>query len=197
MPSGGDRASGSRGDRRCRTTPATTPTRASTDWTATRPRTSRPGAVGSPAPGRSPRPPPRRGPGREARSGEPPRLRVVLVKPIAEHARHNGHADLPRERPDGATGHRHRGRKGPRPSRHGVRAVSAAAAGSPRARRTQPRAAPPPDAAGRRGGAHVPPARGGAQSSSSSVRASTATATPITSAGSPPMSWRWVLTSTA
>ena len=40
-----------------------------------------------------------------ARTGEPISLRVVLVKMIAEYARHNGHADLLRERIDGAVGH--------------------------------------------------------------------------------------------
>ncbi|WP_159943125.1 MULTISPECIES: DinB family protein [unclassified Nocardiopsis] len=43
--------------------------------------------------------------GTEARTGAPIQLRVVLVKLIAEYARHNGHADLLRERIDGATGH--------------------------------------------------------------------------------------------
>jgi hypothetical protein len=38
-------------------------------------------------------------------TGEPISLRVILVKMIAEYARHNGHADLLRERIDGATGH--------------------------------------------------------------------------------------------
>ncbi|MDQ2957121.1 MAG: DinB family protein [Actinomycetota bacterium] len=38
-------------------------------------------------------------------SGRPISLRVVLVKMIAEYAQHNGHADLLRERLDGATGH--------------------------------------------------------------------------------------------
>lgn len=32
-------------------------------------------------------------------------LRRIIVHLIAEYARHNGHADLPRERIDGATGH--------------------------------------------------------------------------------------------
>jgi hypothetical protein len=35
---------------------------------------------------------------------DPVQLRVVLVKLIAEYARHNGHADLLRERLDGSTG---------------------------------------------------------------------------------------------
>lgn len=39
------------------------------------------------------------------RTGEPISLRRVLVDMIAEYARHNGHADLLRERLDGATGH--------------------------------------------------------------------------------------------
>ncbi|MEJ7630361.1 MAG: DinB family protein [Nocardioidaceae bacterium] len=39
-----------------------------------------------------------------SRSGEPISLRWVLVQMIAEYARHNGHADLLRERIDGATG---------------------------------------------------------------------------------------------
>ncbi|MFJ6215307.1 DinB family protein [Streptomyces sp. NPDC092296] len=37
-------------------------------------------------------------------SGEPVSLRRILVGMIAEYARHNGHADLLRERIDGATG---------------------------------------------------------------------------------------------
>lgn len=42
--------------------------------------------------------------GTHARSGEAVALRRVLVAMIAEYARHNGHADLLRERIDGATG---------------------------------------------------------------------------------------------
>ena len=38
------------------------------------------------------------------RDGQPISLRVILVKMIAEYAQHNGHADLLRERIDGATG---------------------------------------------------------------------------------------------
>jgi hypothetical protein len=38
-------------------------------------------------------------------TGEPISLRAVLVNMIAEYARHNGHADLLRERIDGTTGH--------------------------------------------------------------------------------------------
>ncbi|MER8184777.1 DinB family protein [Kitasatospora sp. NPDC094015] len=38
-------------------------------------------------------------------SGEPIALRRILVHMIAEYARHNGHADLLRERIDGATGY--------------------------------------------------------------------------------------------
>ena len=38
------------------------------------------------------------------REGEPISLRVILIKMIAEYARHNGHADLLRECIDGATG---------------------------------------------------------------------------------------------
>ncbi len=38
-------------------------------------------------------------------TGQPISLRSVLVKMIAEYARHNGHADLLRERIDGSTGH--------------------------------------------------------------------------------------------
>ncbi|MEC4017690.1 DinB family protein [Streptomyces sp. H27-D2] len=38
-------------------------------------------------------------------SGEPVSLRRVLVLMVAEYARHNGHADLLRERLDGATGY--------------------------------------------------------------------------------------------
>ena len=38
------------------------------------------------------------------RTGEPVALRTVLVHMIAEYARHNGHADLLRERLDGSTG---------------------------------------------------------------------------------------------
>ena len=37
-------------------------------------------------------------------TGEPIALRSILVNLIAEYARHNGHADLLRERIDGATG---------------------------------------------------------------------------------------------
>ncbi|MFD7664734.1 DinB family protein [Streptomyces sp. NPDC059788] len=43
--------------------------------------------------------------GIHAASGDPVSLRRVLVHLIAEYARHNGHADLLRERTDGATGH--------------------------------------------------------------------------------------------
>jgi hypothetical protein len=39
------------------------------------------------------------------RTGQPISLRAVLLKMIAEYARHDGHADLLRERIDGATGH--------------------------------------------------------------------------------------------
>ena len=39
------------------------------------------------------------------RTGEPFSLRWALVDMIAEYARHNGHADLLRERIDGATGY--------------------------------------------------------------------------------------------
>jgi Protein of unknown function (DUF664) len=38
-------------------------------------------------------------------TGQPISLRRILVHMIAEYARHNGHADLLRERIDGATGH--------------------------------------------------------------------------------------------
>ncbi|MFD2418917.1 DinB family protein [Amycolatopsis pigmentata] len=38
-------------------------------------------------------------------SGEPVSLRQIMVHMIAEYARHNGHADLLRERIDGATGY--------------------------------------------------------------------------------------------
>ncbi|TKA11002.1 DinB family protein [Actinacidiphila oryziradicis] len=38
-------------------------------------------------------------------SGDPVSLRRILVSMIAEYARHDGHADLLRERIDGATGH--------------------------------------------------------------------------------------------
>jgi hypothetical protein len=37
-------------------------------------------------------------------NGEVPSLRWILVHMIEEYARHNGHADLLRERIDGATG---------------------------------------------------------------------------------------------
>ncbi|MGQ0775882.1 MAG: DinB family protein [Pseudonocardiales bacterium] len=43
--------------------------------------------------------------GIQKRSGEPISLRRILVHMIAEYARHNGHADLLRERIDGATGY--------------------------------------------------------------------------------------------
>jgi Protein of unknown function (DUF664) len=39
------------------------------------------------------------------RTGQPVSLRRILVDMIAEYARHNGHADLLRERIDGATGY--------------------------------------------------------------------------------------------
>ncbi len=42
--------------------------------------------------------------GIQASSGKPISLRRILVHMIAEYARHNGHADLLRERIDGATG---------------------------------------------------------------------------------------------
>ena len=38
-------------------------------------------------------------------TGQPVSLRRILVHMIAEYARHNGHADLLRERIDGATGY--------------------------------------------------------------------------------------------
>ncbi|WP_338059248.1 DUF664 domain-containing protein [Streptomyces oceani] len=37
------------------------------------------------------------------RDGQPIALRGIMVDMIAEYARHNGHADLPRERLDGGT----------------------------------------------------------------------------------------------
>jgi len=43
--------------------------------------------------------------GVHAASGEPISLRRVIVHLLAEYARHNGHADLLRERIDGATGY--------------------------------------------------------------------------------------------
>lgn len=39
------------------------------------------------------------------RTGKPVSLRRIMVQMIAEYARHNGHADLLRERIDGRTGH--------------------------------------------------------------------------------------------
>jgi hypothetical protein len=39
------------------------------------------------------------------RNGEPKSVRALLLSMIAEYARHNGHADLLRERLDGATGY--------------------------------------------------------------------------------------------
>lgn len=42
--------------------------------------------------------------GRVFGTGEPVSLRYILVHMIAEYARHDGHADLLRERIDGATG---------------------------------------------------------------------------------------------
>ncbi|MPZ89866.1 MAG: DUF664 domain-containing protein, partial [Nitriliruptorales bacterium] len=42
--------------------------------------------------------------GRNLRRGEPVSLRWILVHMIEEYARHNGHADLLRERLDGAVG---------------------------------------------------------------------------------------------
>lgn len=38
-------------------------------------------------------------------SGQPVSLRRIMIGMIAEYARHDGHADLLRERIDGATGH--------------------------------------------------------------------------------------------
>ncbi|MGP3973298.1 DinB family protein [Streptomyces sp. 8N114] len=43
--------------------------------------------------------------GTHARTGRPVSLRRVLIDMIAEYAQHCGHADLLRERIDGATGH--------------------------------------------------------------------------------------------
>ncbi len=43
--------------------------------------------------------------GPSRRTGEPISLRWVMVQMISEYARHNGHADLLRERIDGATGY--------------------------------------------------------------------------------------------
>jgi Protein of unknown function (DUF664) len=43
--------------------------------------------------------------GTRRRDGEPISLRRILVDMIAEYARHNGHADLLRERIDGTTGY--------------------------------------------------------------------------------------------
>jgi hypothetical protein len=43
--------------------------------------------------------------GTQRSSGQPISLRRILVHMIAEYARHNGHADLLRERIDGAAGH--------------------------------------------------------------------------------------------
>ncbi len=43
--------------------------------------------------------------GVQRRTGQPISLRRILVHMIAEYARHNGHADLLRERIDGATGY--------------------------------------------------------------------------------------------
>ena len=43
--------------------------------------------------------------GTQLRTGQPISLRRILVHMTAEYARHNGHADLLRERIDGATGH--------------------------------------------------------------------------------------------
>ena len=43
--------------------------------------------------------------GKHAATGEPVSLRRIVVHMIAEYARHNGHADLLRERIDGATGY--------------------------------------------------------------------------------------------
>ena len=43
--------------------------------------------------------------GIQRRTGEPISLRRILVAMIAEYARHDGHADLLRERIDGATGY--------------------------------------------------------------------------------------------
>jgi hypothetical protein len=43
--------------------------------------------------------------GTKFRTGEPISLRYILVNMIAEYGRHLGHADLLRERIDGAVGH--------------------------------------------------------------------------------------------
>jgi Protein of unknown function (DUF664) len=43
--------------------------------------------------------------GTKQSTGEPISLRRILIAMIAEYARHNGHADLLRERIDGATGY--------------------------------------------------------------------------------------------
>ncbi|MGW5054354.1 DinB family protein [Actinokineospora sp. NPDC004072] len=43
--------------------------------------------------------------GRSWRTDQPISLRRIMVHMLAEYARHNGHADLIRERIDGATGH--------------------------------------------------------------------------------------------
>lgn len=43
--------------------------------------------------------------GTRRRDGAPVSVRFVLAHMVAEYARHNGHADLLRERIDGATGH--------------------------------------------------------------------------------------------
>ena len=43
--------------------------------------------------------------GTEIRTGNPISLRRILIHMLAEYARHNGHADLLRERLDGATGY--------------------------------------------------------------------------------------------
>jgi len=42
--------------------------------------------------------------GTRRRDGQPVSVRFVLAHMIAEYARHNGHADLLRERVDGTTG---------------------------------------------------------------------------------------------
>ena len=83
------------------------------------PRPGPPGAPRSPSPSGSwPRRP--TSTSSAAREGEPISLREVLVHMIEEYARHNGHADLLRERIDGRVGQcvRQGGRERPRRFRH-------------------------------------------------------------------------------
>ena len=82
-----------------------TPTRTSTAWTAT---PAKPSPSGGPSASNTLRTTAAAASldetGTRQSTGEPISLRKITVDMIAEYARHNGHADLLRERIDGATG---------------------------------------------------------------------------------------------